>query len=336
MLPLRHFSDADQKAHLAMYETKIQRELESLCDNKEFQYEDTLCYLDCIRKIDVKDVLVGDVPTLQCIVEVLNGQLPDGKFYRKKKVNQSLREQHFTAINKKISEVVDYNGFMRITPKGRGDWCGRYMAGKVLRNVRYCPYCNAETIYAFEYGKKGELKSVRTAFDHYFPRGRYPLLGLALYNLIPACWRCNSSFKGDNVPSKDMAHPYVDDLDAAMRFDVIFRSSRAFVFCHAKDIEGVLFHASQKGAHPGGEAWEQMFNISAIYTDLYADDTALTINRVLCYPKRYVEELRNHLSVMGLPVGDINNVLYGATLSKSDIPFTRLGKMNKDLVSIYE
>lgn len=336
MLPLRHFSEADQKAHLAMYETEIQRELESLCDNKEFQCEDTLGYLDCLRKIVVKDVLVGDVPTLQRIVENLNGQLPAGKFYRKRKGDQSPREQHITAINKKISEIVDYNGFMRMAPKNRGDWCGRYMASKVLRNVRYCPYCNAESIYSFEYNKNGEVKSVRTAFDHYYPRGRYPVLGLALYNLIPACWRCNSSFKGDNVPANNMAHPYVDDLDAAMRFNVIFRNARAFVFCSAKDIEGVLFHAAGKESCPGGEAWEQMFNISATYTDLYADDAASTINRALCYPKRYVEELTNHLRAMGLPVGYISNILYGATLSKSDIPFTRFGKMIKDLVSIYQ
>ena len=154
MLPLRHFSESDQIAHLAMYETKIRSELESLCDTKDFQYEDTLDYLDHIRKIDVKDILVGDVSTLQSIVASLNGKLPDGKFYRKKKGDQSPREQHFTEINKRISKIVDYDGFMRMAPKDRKSWCGRYMASKVLRNVRYCPYCNAEPIYAFEYNKK--------------------------------------------------------------------------------------------------------------------------------------------------------------------------------------
>jgi hypothetical protein len=57
-----------------------------------------------------------------------------------------------------------------------------------------CPYCNR--IYTnLIIGKK---KSYKPALDHFYAESIYPYLALSLFNLIPSCDICNSSFKSNN------------------------------------------------------------------------------------------------------------------------------------------
>lgn len=86
------------------------------------------------------------------------------------------------------------------------NWKGWSLAEFVrLLNVRYCPYCNAETVGVVYCSENPETGESFSAIDHILPKGAYPLLALSLYNLVPACWRCNSQFKGDK-DSFDLAH----------------------------------------------------------------------------------------------------------------------------------
>lgn len=75
-----------------------------------------------------------------------------------------------------------------------------------------CCYCNRQ--YTFTVVRNGnknkEDRLTRPAFDHWFPKSKFPLLSVSLYNLIPSCTVCNSSAKGDNdVNLHDYIHPYV-------------------------------------------------------------------------------------------------------------------------------
>lgn len=116
-------------------------------------------------------------------------------------------------------------------------------------DVRYCPYCNAETVGVVDYVEHKEWITAKkqsqrvkntphesfSAIDHILPKDDYPLLALSLYNLVPACFRCNSQFKGDKGPfgknkileSGDgksdgplkALHPYVHNVHKWFRFD---------------------------------------------------------------------------------------------------------------------
>lgn len=75
-----------------------------------------------------------------------------------------------------------------------------------------CCYCNRQ--YTFTVVRNGnknkEDRLTRPAFDHWFPKSKFPLLSVSLYNLIPSCTVCNSSAKGDHdVNLSDYIHPYV-------------------------------------------------------------------------------------------------------------------------------
>lgn len=76
-----------------------------------------------------------------------------------------------------------------------------------------CCYCNRQ--YTFTVLKDNRNKNkgdrlARPAFDHWFPKVKYPLLSMSLYNLIPSCTVCNSSAKGPHdMNLNDYIHPYV-------------------------------------------------------------------------------------------------------------------------------
>lgn len=87
-------------------------------------------------------------------------------------------------------------------------------------NLRFCPYCNAETIFMLKglTNSKGESLS---PFDHFYPKAAFPYLGVSLCNLIPCCAHCNSSMKGDKLPfsgRKRWPNPYEDDFNELARF----------------------------------------------------------------------------------------------------------------------
>lgn len=60
--------------------------------------------------------------------------------------------------------------------------------------VHTCYFCNIEFINKFITSDK-KTKNGFT-LDHYIDKGKYPYLGLSLYNLIPSCSTCNSKVKG--------------------------------------------------------------------------------------------------------------------------------------------
>ena len=51
-------------------------------------------------------------------------------------------------------------------------------------NVKVCPYCDRNYVFSAGIYNTCEL-------DHFFPKGKYPILAASFYNLIPVCAYCN-------------------------------------------------------------------------------------------------------------------------------------------------
>lgn len=76
-----------------------------------------------------------------------------------------------------------------------------------------CPYCNRQYITTVKKGEK------RPPLDHFYPRSLYPIFGISFYNLIPSCYQCNSSFKGDkDTKTEDFLHPYKEGFSDSVKF----------------------------------------------------------------------------------------------------------------------
>lgn len=245
-------------------------------------------------------------------------------------VTDSIKKgSYLDQINQELFTGIDYKAFAN---SHSDEWSGLLLMKELAKHVRYCPYCNAETIYAIRFTERGGARMVKNAFDHYFPRARYPFLGLALYNLIPACSRCNSNLKGSKY--KDlvrMAHPYLDDVDENMVFTLVYGKRWYQGARNGRVINSILFEERQTGTYSPGVEWGRLFKMTTVYTELFKQEAMTAVCRATMYSKSYCQKMADKLARKGLFCAT-DVLLYGASLDQCHIDHFRHGKMIRDIV----
>jgi len=71
-----------------------------------------------------------------------------------------------------------------------GGYYSTFVARGNSNDLDACPFCGMLPI-------DGEFDPTRDAFDHYFPKSKYPFNSVNLRNLCPSCNKCNSGNKRD-------------------------------------------------------------------------------------------------------------------------------------------
>lgn len=229
-------------------------------------------------------------------------------------------------------------------------WKGWSLAEFVrLLDVRYCPYCNAETV-GVVYAESPSEKNSFSALDHILPKSDYPLLALSLYNLVPACYRCNSQFKGEkdgfdlehwdaSEPFKAL-HPYAHNIYKWFRFD--YRPTAVeHLFLKPRDKDSPLTVTRRIPLKKGGRKKSSAFYLERVgkhleeyrllnaYRDLYAMEiNAILKMEMICTPT-FVALMRGRYPY--LADEDFNLVFRRASLVPDEINYHRFGKLIIDL-----
>lgn len=92
--------------------------------------------------------------------------------------------------------------------------------------VTICPYCGMNYFSTVSKSESGRTVSVAT-LDHYIPKESYPMLALNIYNLIPCCKNCNSTFKGTSTAK--IINPYFYSLENNLKFKVSIQNLKNFI-----------------------------------------------------------------------------------------------------------
>ena len=323
---------AIETKHVAALANGIQRQLKKFEKSYVASDKSVKEYLDYIWSFSVEEILTMDVARMREVVKTVNSLMPQTYFYKRRNPNRS--ECEFKDVNHRLANIFDYNEFSR----NKSGWCLGRLALELQKEVQICPYCNAETVYAYQVSKDGKRHMIRkSSFDHYFPQARYPFLSVSLYNLIPACARCNSGFKGEKF--KDlcfMSHPYSDQksFHADMKFRVLLKTLKGFGCCASEDIDQVLLTERDEQCD-GGVIWEETFRLSETYTSVYKESVADILVRLLQYPKSYIDMLYASLCRYGVPCTRLDRLVYGSALNADDINKNRLSKVAIDIYDTY-
>lgn len=84
-------------------------------------------------------------------------------------------------------------------------------------DISICPYCNSEEIEQIE---EDTGNSYRPAFDHFIPKCKYPLVSFSLFNLIPSCTKCNSTYKKTLDPiMTPFSNPFIEGINDIQLFN---------------------------------------------------------------------------------------------------------------------
>lgn len=283
-------------------------------------------YVNDIREFFVADGLIAKANNLMRFAQRIDKIYLDGDDIPLQiaKVN-SLFEKH---------NVFDYENFRNLKGRGENGWGGNQLMKELLKRAKVCPYCNCDMVYAIELecSGKGKPPIVKSAFDHFLPRWRYPFLALCLYNLIPSCYRCNSQFKRENYTDvMGTFHPYLDDVDDSTVF--IPQNLTEDVWKGREDDSRVviLLYSRTKAEERRTECYNRLFGIDVVYTQLYRKEAIGIIQRAKVCPPPYMEQMEKMFAAAGILNFDPHCFLYNVSDRREDIDMYRLSKLALDL-----
>ncbi|MQA54199.1 hypothetical protein [Pseudomonas piscis] len=164
-----------------------------------------------------KTVLVGSVAELRALIEAID--LATGStltpYMHARQQKSFTKQSHMEKLLQALDKVFDYDKFIY---KSQG-WNAYKLVGS--HGLRICPYCHLNHVnYHGQATSKATPKKLemRPPLDHFLPKSIYPYLAVSLHNLVPSCYQCNSSIKGDEVPGANLPHPF----DPAVALDMSF------------------------------------------------------------------------------------------------------------------
>jgi hypothetical protein len=192
-------------------------------------------------------------------------------------------------------------------------------------NVNTCPYCNINSTYTIIEEEKNKI--VRPEFDHFLDKATYPILSLSIYNLIPSCHQCNSNLKGTKPFNlNEYIHPYVDDLDKEMKFNLKLLDSKFYYSIDGFDIECKNINKSVKVKNH-----LEIFKIEERYK--YLKDIILElIQKKYMYDESYLDELtKKYEGTLFKNKEDLMRLVSGGYISEDEINKRPLSKLIKDI-----
>lgn len=241
--------------------------------------------------------------------------------------------------------------------KHLSDWSAWHYIREL--DVDACAYCNAEAVFALCVSQKvpgkdttfaealadgdsddGDRKIVqcdemhkRSPLDHFYGYEKYPCLGLSLYNLVPACTRCNTNMKGAKEQNaKQHVHPYRESFDDGMHFRAVFEDYASLML--SKDNPNVTLVLKEKDCTDEGlptraKASADFFHLEEVYNQTYKHEVVDVIRRIIGFPNSYWEDLRERYP--GINELVLNRMLVGCSLDRKKINRERFSKMTCDL-----
>ena len=252
-----------------------------------------------------------------------------------------------------ISKIFNYNAFVKgrlpLCEKDTGliQWSARAAKGSKWSawhfinslNVRYCPYCNAETIgNAALKTSNGVIRLHQSELDHFIPQGEYPLLSLSIYNLVPSCSRCNSRFKQSYDPVPEyvkcgaipILHPYSESIHDYVRFEYAPKSVSALFPQKGNDKDNpIVLYAVSGKRKTQAEEYLRRFHIGEVYRDFYDEELAANIRIAAQYSPIMRRALNKKYK--GITTEEIDKVLFRASSDSRQINKSRFAKAIIDL-----
>lgn len=110
-----------------------------------------------------------------------------------------------------------------------------------LIGLDVCPYCGMNYISTIT--KKNNRIISEATFDHYLSQSYYKMLTLNIYNLIPCCKNCNTTFKGRSLSK--IVNPYFDSLEDNIKFQISKENLLSNIYSNNLKIEIEIENLSQ-------------------------------------------------------------------------------------------
>lgn len=186
-------------------------------------------------------------------------------------------------------------------------------------NLDTCCYCNRN--YTYRIAK--DLK-IKPEIDHFYPKSKYPFLGLSFYNLIPSCQTCNGfGAKEEHDPrEKGMISPYLLKHD---QFKFTYTPLLSDVLSTIEGSGKIRISLAEKI-----DGNTEIFRLSELYEKHEDHVLELIIKSQINYGKPHRDYLKSY---RGLNITDreIDRMLIGNYTRLEDLHKRPLAKLYRDI-----
>ena len=268
----------------------------------------------------LKQLLIAKPSDAHALNERLMKKLVDG--YSEANLTQNTLPKKYRRRLRTLICIFDYDGAIG-NSKSKSYWLAKHIG----RNS--CTYCNRQYTLTVS-GKNNDERITRPAFDHWFPKSRFPLLSLNLYNLIPCCAVCNSGAKGDKVfQLTKFVHPYEQKDD-----DPKFKFVPAIADKDKGEWTVVLDR--DKVAHPEVDNTIKAFELDGIYNMHGPLEVKEMMEFAQAYSNTYLLQIYNQMKkdfgAVAFSQEDVYRILFGTESVPAKFLDRPLSKMKHDIL----
>lgn len=226
--------------------------------------------------------------------------------------------------NKEILKLFDYEKYIS------GSKSASYKISNLI-GQNTCTYCNKNyTLTVLKKDRrnsKGNIKKSlndeerisRPQFDHWFPKSKYPLLALSIYNLIPSCSVCNSSIKGSvDFNLDEHIHPYIKE-----KVDFNFTYHKTGFMKNEVKVNAVLGSKTDKTL--------KLFKIEEQFQAHSDFELKDLLDLKYKYSDNYLKLLADTFDTK-LNKNDVYRLFFGVELDDKDVLGRPMSKFKKDIL----
>ncbi|MEO4054830.1 hypothetical protein [Solibacillus sp. CAU 1738] len=200
--------------------------------------------------------------------------------------NKLLKVFNYDGFCKNINKIDLYRNRSRLDRHNKSGWNAYALIDEI--GMKVCPYCEINYILLY----KDENGKTRPTLDHFYDKAKHPYFAVSLFNLIPSCYTCNSSFKGSRDFSIEThLHPYLDDIEGKGKFTLVNSDNGKFDIAKLLTCE---YSFEFKGV---GDVIDKrvensltIFHIRELYKEVKTHIDEL-INQHFIYNEKYIEQL---------------------------------------------
>lgn len=225
-----------------------------------------------------------------------------------------------------LKEIFNYDKFIQATE----GWSAYDLVS--LTDVSVCPYCNRSFVTTLQ--KNG--KKTRAVLDHYYAKALYPYLALSLYNLIPSCYVCNSSFKGDIDFYKDEAiYPYEEEFLNLATFKTDFNDKTPYDYKYllglSKEFKiSLKINTQDKGLRKKIQKSIETFALDDMY-NTHLDIVQDLIRSGIINNKSRINEIYEQFPDMFSSREEVMQSLYVNYMNEQDLGKRPFSKLTQDI-----
>ncbi|APH18131.1 HNH endonuclease domain-containing protein [Clostridium botulinum] len=240
-----------------------------------------------------------------------------------------------------LNDIFNYDNFIRVNEINSKNNLIRWNAYELLDELKIttCPYCNRQYIHTYI----SESGKTRADIDHFYPKSKYPFLSVSLYNFIPSCHTCNSSFKGsiDFYKNKGI-YPYKEDFGQDAKFETKFYTDKdikdkdkiydiRYLLGNSDNFK-IEIKPKKPKSHIGKKIQKSIdtFNIQELY-NFHKDYIRELIKKAIIYNESRIDELYNQYPELFSNREEVLQMVVSNYICDEDLGKRPLAKLTKDI-----